>query len=284
MTTNSSNDRGCRTSHPAFTGCQSLDALRKEMFQSPRLLELERTIRRHPDYPLLRLKEQLARRPAYMLGAGEVSLESVDSFRDEAGGVGFTYRVGSAERAMALDGTTESRWSGEGVGRKTAAVVCHRRSAGIAFSQASSPSVELPATVAKSSVVVEDCEELMLLLAKRNSEVPKMSARVIERLMLDEFEKEIGKENCFTYRTIQDTILYKMWRKALKIARHNVGLDDLGDALETGLEISTQKHGRSNRRKDYSQKDEAAIRGWKKDVQNAAAEASHRVQDKKKSR
>ena len=283
MTTNSSNDRGSHTSHPTFTGCQSLDALGKEMFQSPRLLELERTIRRHPDYPLLRLKEQLARRPAYMLGAGDVSLESVDSFRDVTEEVGSTNRGCSEERSPVLAGTTPRRWSSEGAGSKTAVVVCHRRSRGSAIWQTSSPGVEPTATVAKSGVVVEDCEELMLLLAKRNSEVPKMSARDIERLMLDEFEKEIGKESCFTYRTIQETVLYKMWRKALKMARHNVGLDDLGDALETGLEISTHKHGRSNRRKDYSQKDEAAIRGWKKDVQNATAEACHRARDKKKS-
>lgn len=284
MTTNSSNDCGNHTSHPSFTGCQSLDALGREMFQSPRLLELERTLGRHPDYSLLRLKEQLARRAAYMLESVVVSLESVDSFRDDRKGAGSTNPGGYEERPLGLAGTALGIWPEEHADRKAAAVVCHRRSPGSAIWQASSQGVEPPATVAKPSVVVEDCEELMLLLAKRNSEVPKISARDIERLMVDEFEKEIGKENCFTYRTIQETVLYKLWRKALKKARHDVEVDDLVDALDTGLEISVSKHGRSDRRKDYSTKEETAIRNWKKSVQNTTAEASHRAQDKKRSR
>lgn len=120
----------------------------------------------------------------------------------------------------------------------------------------------------------------MLLLAKRNPDVPKMSAREIETVMIQVF----GKENSFTYRTIQKTTLYKMWRKELKKARHDVDIDDLGDALDTGLDITSRKHGCSDRRKDYSPKQEAAIRDWKKGIQNATAQAGHRVEDRKRGR
>jgi hypothetical protein len=50
-------------------GCEGLDALGRRMFQDPGLLELERTLERHPAYPLLKLKEQMSRRPAFMLGS-----------------------------------------------------------------------------------------------------------------------------------------------------------------------------------------------------------------------
>jgi len=102
MTANSSNDSGDHTSHPSFTNCLSLDAL--GLFQSPRLLELERTLGRHPDYAILKLKEQMARLPECM-GRGVVSLKSVDSFRDVGGGMGSTNRAGYEERSLGPPGT-----------------------------------------------------------------------------------------------------------------------------------------------------------------------------------
>lgn len=69
MTTHISGIAGDRNPLATCTGCESLDALGKEMFQAPGLLELERTLERHPHYPLLKLKEKMARRPAFMLGS-----------------------------------------------------------------------------------------------------------------------------------------------------------------------------------------------------------------------
>jgi len=80
MTTHLSGIAGDRSPLATCTGCESLDALRKEMFQAPGLLELERTLERHPHYPLLKLKEKMARRPAFMLGSGGVSLKDSASF------------------------------------------------------------------------------------------------------------------------------------------------------------------------------------------------------------
>ena len=64
MTANPSNDSGDHASHPSFTDLQRSEAHIREILQSPGLLEFESTVRRHPHYALLKLKEQLTRPPA----------------------------------------------------------------------------------------------------------------------------------------------------------------------------------------------------------------------------
>jgi hypothetical protein len=280
MTTHVSEIAGARNSLPPCSGCESLDALGREMFEAPGLLELERTLERHPHYPLLKLKENLARRPTFVLGLSGESLESAGGLYDSVWAAASTH--GDGRRANHLGATTtESRLWGGGEGRRAATgVACQKRSRGSTICGSSRTGAELPAAAPQPNVVVDDCEELMILLANRNPDVPKMSAREIEKVMIEVF----GKENSFTYRTIQETTLYKMWRKELKKARHDVDIDDLGDALDTGLAIASHKHGCSDRRKDYSPAQEATIRDWKKGIQNATAQAGHRVEDRKRGR
>jgi hypothetical protein len=280
MTTHLSDIAGDRNPLAPCTGGESLDALGKEMFHAPGLLELERTLERHPPYPLLKLKEQMARRPAFVLGLGGEALESVDGFRDLVWPAAPADGNGRRNSLLGPPGTRSRLWGGDDAGGYQTAAACQKRSRAGAIREPSRACVEPNAAAPRPNVVVEDCEELMMLLASRNPDVPKMSAREIEKVMIKEFDKETS----FTYRTIQETRLYKMWRKALKKARFNVDIDDLHDALDTGLDIASHKHGRSDRRKDYSPKQEAAIREWKKETQNAAAQASHRVADRKKHR
>ncbi len=83
MTTHLSDIAGDRNPLAPCTGCDSLDALGKKMFLAPGLLELERTLERHPHYPLLKLKEQMARRPAFMPGS-DAGLDATQR------GLGFT--------------------------------------------------------------------------------------------------------------------------------------------------------------------------------------------------
>jgi hypothetical protein len=125
-----SGNGGDRNPLASCSGCESLDALSKEMFQAPGLLELERTLERHPHYPLLKIKEQMARRPAFLLGPGGDCLESLDGFRDLAlpapPGDGDDRR----DRPVRPQGTKSRLWGGNRLGGHQTSAACQKRSLG----------------------------------------------------------------------------------------------------------------------------------------------------------
>jgi hypothetical protein len=130
MTTHFSGIAGDRNPLATCTGCESLDALGKEMFQAPGLLELERTLERHPHYPLLKLKEQMARRPAFVLGLSGESLQSVDGFRDLAWPAAPTDSNGRRNSLLGPTGTKSRLWGGDHAAGYQTAAACQKRSGG----------------------------------------------------------------------------------------------------------------------------------------------------------
>jgi len=92
------------------------------MFQAPGLLELERTLERHPHYPLLKLKEQMARRPAFMLGLGGEALVAWPAAPADANGRGDSH--------LRRRGTKSRLWGGDDAGGYQTAAVCQKRSGG----------------------------------------------------------------------------------------------------------------------------------------------------------
>lgn len=121
---------GDRNPLPACAGFESLDALGKEMFQAPGLLELERTLERHPHYPLLKLKEQMARRPAFVLGLGGESLQSEDGFRDLAWPAAPADGNGRRNSLLGPPGTRSRLWGGDHAAGYQTAAACQKRSGG----------------------------------------------------------------------------------------------------------------------------------------------------------
>jgi hypothetical protein len=130
MTTHLSDIAGDRNPLAPCTGCESLDAIGKEMFQAPGLLELERTLERHPHYPLLKLKEQMARRPAYMLGLGGEAWESVYGFREVAWSAAPADGNGRGDSHLRPRGTKSRLWGGDDAGGYQTAAACQKRSWG----------------------------------------------------------------------------------------------------------------------------------------------------------
>lgn len=129
MTTQVSDIAGDRNPLAPCTGCESLDALGKEMFQAPGLLELERTLQRHPHYSLLKFKEKMARRPAFVLGLSE-SLESVDGSRDLAWPAAPADGSGRRDSHPGPRGTKSRIWGGDAAGGYQTAAACQKRSWG----------------------------------------------------------------------------------------------------------------------------------------------------------
>lgn len=130
MTTHPSGIAGDRNPLTSCSGCESLDALGKEMFQTPGLLELERTLERHPHYPLLKMKQQMARRPAFLLGSGGDSLESLDGFRDLALPAAPADGNDRRDSLARPQGNKSRLWGDNRVGGHRTSASCQKRSLG----------------------------------------------------------------------------------------------------------------------------------------------------------
>jgi hypothetical protein len=130
MSTHLSGIAGDRNPLATCTGCESLAALGKEMFQAPGLLELERTLGRHPHYPLLKLKEQMARRPAFVLGLSGESLQSVDGFRDLVWPAAPADGNGRRNSLLGPPGTKSRLWGGDHAAGYQTVAACQKRSGG----------------------------------------------------------------------------------------------------------------------------------------------------------
>lgn len=121
---------GDRNPLATCTGCESLDALGKEMFEAPGLLELERTLERHPHYPLLKLKEKMARRPTFMLGLSGESQESLGGVHDLVWPAAPTDGHGSRDSHLGPSGTKSRLWGGDAAAGYQTAAACPKRSGG----------------------------------------------------------------------------------------------------------------------------------------------------------
>ncbi len=130
MTTHLSDILGDRNSLAPCTGCESLDALGKEMFQAPGLLELERKVERHSHYPLLKLREKMARRPAFVLGLSGESPESVDGIRDLAWPATPADGYGCRDIHLGPPGTKSKLWVGNAANGYQTAAACQKRAWG----------------------------------------------------------------------------------------------------------------------------------------------------------
>jgi len=130
MTTHISGIAGDRNPLATCTGCESLDALGKEMFQAPGLLELERTLERHPHYPLLKLKEQMARRPAFVLGLSGGALQSVDGLHDSVWAAAATHGDGRRANRLGATATKSRLWGGDHAAGYQTAAASPKRSGG----------------------------------------------------------------------------------------------------------------------------------------------------------
>jgi hypothetical protein len=84
----------------------------------------------------------------------------------------------------------------------------------------------------------------------------------------------------FSDRSYRKTDLYKEWRAVLEetVRGHGRGWLE-GDVLEAGLEIYGAKPGRSDKRPTLDRAHEAAVKGFLRDVTNAAARAKARLED-----
>jgi hypothetical protein len=180
MTTHLSDIAGDRNPLAPCTGCESLDAIGKEMFQAPGLLELERTLERHPHYPLLKLKEQMARRPAFVLGLGGESRESVGGFRDLAWPAAPAHSNGRRDSLLGPPDTKSRLWGGDDAGGYQTAAACQKRSGAGAIREPSRVGVEPRATA-----------------PKRRRRRRKFGGRGVKKdytYWLDRWEKDVGQE------------------------------------------------------------------------------------------
>jgi len=124
----------------------------------------------------------------------------------------------------------------------------------------------------KSREISADCETCLYRLVKQKPAVASMTARTIAAEMWDVLEIE------WSYKTIQKTQLYRDWREGFRELAQKHGREMLESLFESGVDFSTTKPGRADRRKDpdYDPKHEQAVSEYFKMVQNANAESRQR--------
>jgi hypothetical protein len=180
MTAHLSNIAGDANPAESCNGREEPDAFGTRMFQVSGLLELEHTLERHPYYPLLKLKEQMARRPAFLLGPGDDPLEWLGALRDLA--LPSASAAGDGRRGSLLGSPdTKSRlWGGDDAGGNQIAAALEKRSRAGAIHEPARPGVEPPVTA-----------------PKRRRRRRRCGGRGVKKdytYWLDRWEKDVGQE------------------------------------------------------------------------------------------
>jgi hypothetical protein len=127
-----------------------------------------------------------------------------------------------------------------------------------------------------------DTEEMLLVVYNRDQKAALLSARELEKRLAKEFGNGTP---VVSYKTIQNTVLYRDWRSGLSDVSAKFGSGwSTEDILEQGLEIHGYKPGRSDKRQDWDHKNDAAIKAFLRATGNAEVEAKRRKQDSGKAR
>ena len=119
-------------------------------------------------------------------------------------------------------------------------------------------------------------EEQLFILYGRDQRVATLESRSLPAAV----EAAFGKGESYTDRCYRDTELYRDWRGALADAAKKCGPGWMeGDMIEAGLEIYGNKPGRSDKRRTLDAKQDAAVRAFFRDADNATARAKARIAD-----